>query len=160
MVLCCVHSDEMPNLYLQTMTCVLAPPVSNSVLTILVEWCAPVTPDTDTTVSATETERSPTVWVRPCTKVQQDNSSLKTALHYIFIKPFYLTLILQDRKSNVFSQSLECLGLVKTELSKKDFWSQLEQTAADIKLNRLISFACFEILIESPILVQCTRMLQ
>ncbi len=66
----------MPDLFLQTTMCVLAPPVSSSVLTILVEWCAPVTPATATTVSATETERSPTVWVRPCSTANQHNSSL------------------------------------------------------------------------------------
>ncbi|TMS08412.1 hypothetical protein E3U43_005895 [Larimichthys crocea] len=49
------------SVFLKTMMCALAPPVSNSVLTILVEWCAPVTPATATTASATETERSPTV---------------------------------------------------------------------------------------------------
>lgn len=67
-------TDEIHNFLLQIMTCVLAPLVSNSVLTILVELCAPVTPATAMTGSATERERSPTAWVRPCTPYQ-DNSS-------------------------------------------------------------------------------------
>lgn len=45
------------------MTCALAPPASNSALTILVGWCAPVTRVTAMTASATETGSHPTVWV-------------------------------------------------------------------------------------------------
>lgn len=74
----------MPHLFLQTMMCVLAPPVSNSVLTILVGLCAPATPATATTVSATETERSLTVWVRLCTIAHQYSSSLKTRRCFTF----------------------------------------------------------------------------
>lgn len=56
--------EKMPILFMQIMMCVLAPPVSSSVLIILVEWCARVTPGTATTASATETERNLTAWVK------------------------------------------------------------------------------------------------
>lgn len=50
-------------IYVQTMTYAPAPPVSSSVPIISAEWCVPVTPAIAMTVSVTEGERSPIVWV-------------------------------------------------------------------------------------------------
>lgn len=60
---CVGPAHVAPLLPLQTMTCALAPPASNSALTISAGWCAPVTRVTGTTASATGAGRLPTVWV-------------------------------------------------------------------------------------------------